>query len=368
MKRSVVIVSGVSLALAGLFGFAVFKNMMIAKYLSNMPEPVLTVNTKPVEQHDWAHKISSTGRLDAVNGVDVSSEVAGRVTEILFQSGELIEAGKSLVRLDASVERAQLASAQAQVRLNTLTEERYRRLRRTSAASQASLDEAVANLAMARANVAQYSREIEKRDIKAPFSGEIGISQIDLGEYIQPGQKIATLQDLSSMDLDFTVSQRFLPQLKVGATVDIVVDAYPDQVFKGTLSAVDPKVDENSGLISLQAHVPNDSGLLRPGMYAKAGINLPPEKDQVIVPQTAVNFSLYGSFVYLVHKDDKGDLRVKQVIVNVLDRNENLAVIKGDVKGGDQVVTAGGVRLSNGSKIKVSEDNYLEAKPAIDKD
>jgi membrane fusion protein (multidrug efflux system) len=368
MKRSVVIVSGVSLALAGLFGLALYKQIKTGEFLANLPEPVLTVNAKAVEQQDWAHTISSTGRLEAVNGVDVSAEVSGRVTEILFSAGQQVKEGVSLIKLDASVEEAKLASAQAQVRLNALTEERYRRLRKTNAASQASLDEAVANLTMARANVTQYSREIEKRDIKAPFDGEIGIGQIDIGEYIQPGQKIATLQDLTAMDLQFTVSQRFLPELKVGATVDVEVDSYPKKVFKGTLTAIDPKVDDKSGLIALKAHVPNPDGLLRPGMYAKAGINLAPEKDQLIVPQSAVSYSLYGSFIYVIREDDKAAQRVYQVMVDVLDRSDNLAVVKGELSDGDMVVTAGGVRLSNGSQVKIAQQDILEAKPAIDKD
>jgi len=368
MKRSVVIVSGVSVVLAGIIGFAIFREHMMNKFLHNMPEPVLTVKVEPIKATDWGRQISATGRLKAVNGVDVSAEVAGRVTDILFVAGQKVSEGMSLVKIDASVEKAQLQSAQAQVRLDKLTEIRYRRLSKTKAASQASLDEAVANLAMARANVEQYKQEIEKKDIKARFSGVIGIRQVDLGEYVQAGQEIATLQDLSAMDLDFTVSQKFLSELKVGAIVDVNVDSYPDKTFKGVLMAVDPKVDENSGLVSVQAHVPNEGGLLRPGMYAKVGVILPSMKSQLVVPQSAINFSLYGSFVYVVRKDDKGDQRVYQAIVDVLDRNANQAAVKGKLQAGDKVVTVGGVRLSNGSKIKMAETTVLEAKPAISLD
>ena len=187
---------------------------------------------------------------------------------------------------------------------------------------------------------------------------------LDLGQYVTAGTKVTTLQDLSGMLMDLSVSQKFLAQLKVGAVVEISVDAYPDTVFTGKLTAIEPKVDAASGLIALQAAFPNADGLLRPGMYAKARIVQPAETGQVVVPQVAVNYSLYGDFVYVVAPDDKGDLRARQIVVTVADRHGNLAAIAKGLKPGDTVVAAGGVKLSNGSKVKAVE-SVLEAKPAI---
>ncbi len=365
MKRGVVIVSGVAVALTGLFGFAMMRERGISAYLKNRPEAVVSVEVTQASSRPWARAITATGRLEAVNGVDVAAEVAGRVVEISVESGKTVPTGTVLARLDTDVERAQLQSARAQVRLNKLTAKRYRSLRRTDAASQAKLDEAEANLVMASAEVSRLERTIDKKDIKAPFPGVLGINCIDIGQYLAAGTKVTTLQDLSAMLMNFSVSQKFLPQIAIGAAVDIIVDAYPDRIFVGRLSAIDPKIDEKSGLIALQAQFLNDSGLLRPGMYAKARIVLPSESGHLVVPQNAINYSLYGDFLYVVRTDDRGDPRAWQTVINVIDRHDNQAAISGDVKAGDRLVAVGGVRLSNGSKVKVVEKSALQAKPAI---
>jgi len=365
MKRGVVVVSGVAVALAGLFGFAMFKERAVGAYLKNRPEPVVSVDVVRVEGRSWSRAIPATGRLEAVNGVDVAAEVAGRVVSIGFTSGQTVAAGASLARLDTDVERAQLQSARAQVRLNKLTAERYRSLRRTDAASQAKLDEAEANLSMAEAEVSRLERTIEKKDIKAPFAGVLGINRLDIGQYVTAGTLVTTLQDLSAMLMDFSVSQRYLPQISVGQPVEISVDAYPDRTFRGRLSAIEPKVDQASGLIAVQAAFPNADGLLRPGMYAKVRVVLPVEENRLVVPQTAVSYSLYGDFVYVVRPDDKGEARATQVVVKVIDRHDNLAQIEGGVKAGEDIVSSGAVRLSNGSKVKVVEKTVLRAKPDI---
>jgi membrane fusion protein (multidrug efflux system) len=363
MKRGVVIVSGVAVALTGLFGFAVVRERMIAKFLKNRPEPVVTVEVTKADDRPWSRAIAATGRLEAVNGVDIAAEVSGRVVSISFEPGRTAPTGAVLARLDSDVERAQLQSARAQVRLNRLTAERYRSLRRTDAASQAKLDEAEANLTMAEAEVVRLERTIEKKEIKAPFPGILGINRLDIGQYVTAGTKVTTVQDLSEMLMDLSVSQKFLPQIAVGSPVVIVVEAYPGRAFSGRLTAIEPKVDEKSGLIALQARFPNEDGALRPGMYAKARILLPSEDGHVVVPQTAINYSLYGDFLYVVRPDDKGEARAFQTVVKVIDRHDNLAAISGDVRSGDQLVAAGGVRLSHGSKVKVAETPVLKTCP-----
>jgi len=365
MKRGVVVVSGVAVVLVGLFGFAAFRERAINTYLKNRPEPVVSVDVVRAEARPWARSIAATGRLEAVNGVDVSAEVAGRVVSIGFTSGQSVAAGASLARLDTDVERAQLQSARAQVRLDKLTAERYRSLRRTNAASQAKLDEAEANLSMAQAEVSRLERTIEKKDIKAPFAGVLGINRLDVGQYVTAGTPVTTLQDLSAMLMDFSVSQKYLPRISVGQAVEISVDSYPDRTFTGRLAAIEPKVDQASGLVAVQAAFPNADGLLRPGMYAKVRVVLPTEADRLVVPQMAVSYSLYGDFVYVVGPDDKGQSRAHQVVVTVVDRRDNLAQIEGKLKAGDEIVSSGAVRLSNGSKVKVADKAILKAKPSV---
>lgn len=365
MKRGIVVVSVVAVALAGIFGFAMYRDKMIGMYLRNMPEPELAVEVVKAESRTWARAIAATGKLEAVNGVDVAAEVEGRVTGVAFRSGQVVEKGAVLARLDADTEKAQLQAARAQVRLDRLTADRYRSLRKTDAASQAKLDEAEANLTIAEAEVVRLERTIDKKEIKAPFGGSLGINRLDLGQYVTAGTKVTTLQDLSGMLMDLSVSQKFLDQLAVGAAVEIGVDAYPGKVFTGKLVAIEPKVDETSGLIALQAAFPNSEGLLRPGMYAKARIVQPAEDGQVVVPQVAVNYSLYGDFVYVVAPDDKGVLRARQAVVKVFDRHQNLTAIAKGIAPGDTVVAAGGVKLSNGAKVKVNETRILEDQPTV---
>lgn len=365
MKRILIVLIGAGVLLGGVFGYTLFRQSMISDFLANMPEPETPVTVTEAQQEDWPRYIPSTGWLKAVNGVDISAEVAGRVKEINFKSGYFVSGSDVLVNLDNDVERAEIQSAQADVRLNELTAERYRKLRRTDAASQARLDEAEANLAIARANVSRLRATIDKKEILAPFDGVLGIREIDVGQYIQPGQAIVTIQDLSSMLLDFSVPQHYLASLSTGQMIEMSVESYPDRVFKGVLTAVEPKVDLRSGLIQVQASFNNDSGLLRPGMFAKVDISLPEDRDQVVIPQTAVSYSLYGDFVYVIKEDDNGDLRAHQQGVTVKDRRRNRVVIESGVEVGDKVITTGSVRLSNGAKIRVVEDGGLAGQSEI---
>ncbi|WP_259781471.1 efflux RND transporter periplasmic adaptor subunit [Aestuariispira ectoiniformans] len=361
MKRILIVLIGAGVLLGGVFGYTLFRQNAISQYLANRPEPTTPVTATEAEAQTWPRFIPATGWLTAVNGVDVSAEVAGRIGELNFKSGYFVAAGDTLVKLDAEVEKAEVRSAQAEVRLNELTAERYRKLRKTDAASQARLDEAEANLSIARANVAKLRATIDKKEIKAPFDGVLGIRGVDLGEYVQPGQKIVTIQDLSSMLLDFSVPQQYLAVISTGQEVQMTVESYPDRVFKGKLTALDPKVDLQSGLIQVQASFSNESGLLRPGMFAKVDIALPAEENQIVVPQTAVSYSLYGDFVYVVKADENGDLRAQQTVVEVKDRRKNRAVLASGVAAGDKVITTGSVRLSNGAKVQIVEDSLSGA-------
>lgn len=365
MKRILIVLIGAGVLLGGVFGYTLFRQNKIAEFLANRPEPTMPVNVTEARNQTWPRYIPATGWLKAVNGVDVSAEVSGRVEKINFQSGYFVSAGDVLVDLDDAVERAEIQSALAEVKLNELTAARYRKLRKSDATSQAKLDEAEANLSIARSNVARLRATIDKKEIKAPFDGVLGIREIDVGQYVQPGQKIVTIQDLSSMLLDFSVPQQYLANISTGQEVKMTVESYSDRVFKGTLTAVEPKVDLSSGLIQVQASFNNDSGLLRPGMFAKVDVALPVEENQVVVPQTAVSYSLYGDFVYVISEDDNGDLRAHQTVVEVKDRRENEAVIGSGVSAGDKVITTGSVRLSNGAKVKIVEDNPLAAQAEV---
>ncbi|MDW2035600.1 multidrug efflux RND transporter periplasmic adaptor subunit VmeC, partial [Vibrio sp. 665] len=208
------------------------------------------------------------------------------------------------------------------------------------------------------ADIESLKATIDRREIKAPFAGVVGIRNVYLGQYIQAGSDIVRLEDSSVMRLRFTVPQTDISCIKLDQEVDIFVDAYPDQPFKGSISAIEPAVNVQSGLIQVQADIPNSDGKLRSGMFARANIIMPKLANQVTLPQTAITFTLYGDNVYIVTEED-GEKRVKQHVVKVGERTKDIAHILEGVKPGDVVVTSGQVRLSNHAKVSIVESNAI---------
>lgn len=206
------------------------------------------------------------------------------------------------------------------------------------------------------ADIESLKATIARREIKAPFAGVIGIRNVFLGQYLQPGTDIVRLEDTSVMRLRFTVPQRDISRISLDQEVDIFVDAYPQTSFKGSISAIEPAVSVQSGLIQVQADIPNSDGKLRSGMFARANIILPKLENQVTLPQTAITYTLYGDNVYIV-SEENGEKRVQQHVVKVGERSESIAHILEGVKPGDVVVTTGQVRLSNGAKVRIVESD-----------
>lgn len=219
-------------------------------------------------------------------------------------------------------------------------------------------DEAEANYFSLSADIESLKASIDRREIRAPFDGTVGIRNVYLGQYLQSGTDIVRLEDTSVMRLRFTVSQTDISRISVGQAVDIFVDAYPEIPFEGSISAIEPAVSVQSGLIQVQADIPNNDGKLRSGMFARANIILPKLENQVTLPQTAITFTLYGDNVYILNEED-GVQRVTQHVVKVGERTADIAHILEGVKAGDTVVTSGQVRLSNGAKVKVVESDAI---------
>lgn len=364
MRKSYIVIGLTVVVLGGVIGFSVFRERMIQQFLANMPEPTISVSAATVGTETWTRKIPAIGTLEAVNGVMISGSQPGLVEVITAQSGATVTKGQRIVELDHDVEDANLKSAEAKVRLGLLTVKRLRSLRVSDATSQAKLDEAEADLNIAAAQADSIRASIEKKIVTAPFDGVIGIIKIDKGQYLQPGEAIVNIQDLSQMLLTATVEQVALPSLKVGQTVKAHLAPYPGEEFSGTLTAIEPQVDTN-GLVKIQARFPNADGKLRPGMFAKLDIEMSTSDSVLVVPQTAITYSLYGDSVYVIAKDEAGDLRVERRSVTVGHRQGAMAEVEAGLKAGDEVVATGALKLNNKSKVSIVEAGSLDASPKI---
>ncbi|MFQ1865705.1 efflux RND transporter periplasmic adaptor subunit [Aeromonas veronii] len=368
MKKWMAIMLLIAIALFGsVIGFNLFKQKMIAQYMANRPEPEFPVTAMVTKAQDWVPTIEAIGFIEPNQGVTLSTELAGTIDAITFESGKPVNADQLLLSLDSTVERANLRASQAKLPAAKAKFDRFQNLYKTSSISKEQLDEAEAAYRSLEADIESLKATIARREVRAPFSGVVGLRNVFLGQYLQPGTDIVRLEDTSVMRLRFTVPQTDISKIKLGQTIKINVDAYPQTQFDGHITAIEPAVNFQSGLIQVQADIPNNDGQLRSGMFARASIILPTVKDQIVIPQTAISFTLYGQNVYVLKEGEETDkegnkvkvLRAKQVVVKAGERRGNDVHVLSGIQAGDQIVLSGQVRLSNDTKVHVVENDAL---------
>jgi membrane fusion protein (multidrug efflux system) len=361
-KRMVIMLVAVAIVFGAVFGFQVFKGIMIRKFMATLSNPPQTVSTTKAGYSQWQPNIEAIGSLRAVKGADLSLEVSGVVDSISFNSGDDVAEGAPLLKLRSDDDAAKLDSLKATAELNQITYDRDQKQFKLQAVSQANLDTDSANLKNANAQVAQQQAILDKKSLRAPFAGHLGIRAVDLGQYLAAGTAIVTLQALDPVFLDFFVPQQAIDQVKLGQTVTVKIDAYKDQTFPGEISAVNPRVDASSRNVQIRATLNNADHKLLPGMYATVEIATGAPQNYITLPQTAITYNPYGDTVYIV--DNKGadpagkpTLIARQTFVTTgATRGDQVAVIKG-VNDGDTVVTAGQIKLHNGSTVLI--DNSI---------
>jgi membrane fusion protein (multidrug efflux system) len=359
IKRMVIMLVAVALVLGGIFGFQVFKASMIKKFMSQMSAPPQTVSTAKAAYAPWQPTIQAVGSLRAVKGADLSLETAGTIDSITFESGDDVEAGTVLLKLRADDDVAKLASLQATAALDHITYDRDLKQAKIQAVSQATLDTDAANLKNAEAQVAEQQAVLDKKTLRAPFAGHLGIRAVDLGQYLGVGTMVVTLQALDPIYLDFFVPQQAVDQVRLHQSLAVKVDAYPKDVFAGEISAINPRVDSGSRNVQVRASLHNADHRLLPGMYATLDIQVGQPERYITLPQTAITYSPYGDSVYVV--DDKGNgpdgkpqLVGRQTFVTTgATRGDQVAVLTG-VKEGETVVVAGQIKLHNGSTVLIN--------------
>jgi len=358
-KRMVIMLVAVAVVFGLIFGFQVFKGVMIKKFIMAASNPPQSVSATKVGYSEWQPKIEAIGTLRAVKGADLSLEVSGIVESISFNSGDDVEEGAPLLKLRTADDVARLQSLQAMAALSEIIYDRDQKQFKMQAVSQATLDTDAANLKNAQAQVAQQQAIIDKKLLRAPFAGHLGIRAVDLGQYLGPGTVIVTLQALDPIFVDFFVPQQSVDQIGLGQAVTVRVDAFKEQTFAGEISAINPKVDLGSRNIQVRATLKNAEHKLLPGMYATVDVAAGAPHNYVTLPQTAITYNPYGDTVYVVvdgksdDADGKPQLIARQTFVTIgPTRGDQVAVLKG-VGEGDTVVTAGQIKLHNGSVVLI---------------
>ena len=370
-KRMVIMLAVVVALFGGLFGFKAFQASMMKKYMSFQMPPA-TVTAMKAEFQTWQPQVKAVGSLRAVRGVDVSSEISGLVRSLHFRSGEWVEEGQVLVELNADADIAQLHAYQAGADLANTSYARDKKQFDIQAVSQATLDAEAADLRSKRAQVAQQQAIVDKKTIRAPFSGRLGISTVNPGQYVNPGDKIVTLQDLNLLYVDFYLPQQELARIVRGQAVAVTTDTYPGRTFMGKITVLNPKVDADTRNFQVEATISNPKHELLPGMYATVDVRAGMVERYLTLPQTAVTYNPYGDTVFIVQekgpgKEGKPLLTVQQSFVSLgLTRGDQVAILSG-VKEGDMVVTSGQLKLRNNSAVvinnKVQPTNEKEPKP-----
>ena len=352
-KRMILMLLFVAVLFGGIFGFKMFQAKMIGAYFANYKAPAVVVAADKSKAVRWNPYLSAIGTLSSRQGVELGVEVSGVVKDINFESGQEVKAGELLIQLDDAIEQADLKSFQAQLKLAQINFDRDKQLVEKRLASQDQYDKSQAELEQAMALVEQTRAIIDKKKLKAPFSGKLGILQVDPGEYITAGTTVASLQSLDKLHLDFSLPEKELPKLAIGQQIEFRVDAYREEIFKARLIALDSRIDPNTRTISVRAEVSNSDHRLIPGMFTEVTLVLEPAVDYVVVPQTAVIYSLYGEEVYVL-SEGEGDNLVAQRKSVTSGQVKNGWVIVDGLDAGVLVATDGQLKLSNGAEVVVA--------------
>ena len=358
-KRMIIMLALAAVVLIIIFGYEAFKSYMISKFMRSFANPPQTVSTIVATTQEWQPTTTAVGSLRAVNGADLSLEVAGVVDKLYFDSGNDVSAGTVLMTLRSDDDVAKLHALQATAELDAINLARDEKQLKVNAVSKAQVDTDSATLRNAQAQVAEQQAVVDKKTLRAPFAGHLGIRAVDVGQYLNAGTTIVTLQALDPIYVDFTLPQQALSEIREGQLMTATVDTFPDQNFVGKITAINPQVDVATRNVSVRATLANPDHLLLPGMYAKVTIDVGSEERYVTLPQTAVIYNPYGNTVYLLQdkgKDAQGHplLQAQQAFVTTgPTRGDQVAILKA-VDAGATVVTAGQMKLRNGSPVVVN--------------
>ncbi len=354
---AVVVVLIIAGALAGIKALQIKTLVEAGKSFAPPPESVAVAT---VREDKWQGTLTAIGSVTAIQGVTVTPEIAGTVSEISFESGAVVNKGDLLVRLDTSSEEAQLRAIEAQQELAKINLGREQSLRKENIGAQSDLDSAEALMKQTVANADGIKATIAKKTIRAPFTGQLGIRQVNLGQYVDAGKPIVWLQTITPVYADFALPQQELSQLSNGMPARLLIDAYPDHSFEGSLSAINPGLDQTTRSVSLRATFENTNQLLRPGMFARVELLLPGHQDVLVIPATSVLRAPSGDSVYVVEPggaDGKSGLKVRQQLVRIGREKGDFISIESGLKVGEHIVSSGQFKLRSGMAVVEQNQN-----------
>jgi multidrug efflux system membrane fusion protein len=356
------IIVGLLLALlvGALVGFNAFRSHMIAQFFANNKPPPATVTVAEAKSEVIPNLLTAVGELVAVHQVNVTSDVSGRITDIMFTAGSDVKSGSPLVQLFDGPDQGDLASFKAQATGAQLALDRAKQLAARQFGPQSTVDAAQATYDQATAGIAKTQALISQKLVRAPFDGELGVRHVEVGQYLTAGTQIVTLTDLSTLYANFTVTEKESAKLKVGHAVRLAVDAYPGRTFEGKITAIEPQIASDTRNIRVQGTIDNPDHILKPGMFTTTTVVLPDKAAVVTVPETAVDYTLYGDSVFLITEkkedDGKTSLTVVRTFVRTGNRVEGRAEILSGLKAGDRVVAVGQLKLQSGAAVAISTD------------
>ena len=361
-KRMMWMLIGTGIVFGGVFGMKWFGGKMMNQYFDNKALPAATISSAAAKSEVWAASLSGVGSVVASNGADVTTESGGIIAALHFESGARVKKGDLLVSLSAATEQADVQRLQAQANLAKSEFSRLERLYKLDAISKSELDRAQADLSAARAGADAQRAKLAQKQIRAPFSGQLGIRQVNVGQYLSAGTPIVSLQAINPVFVDFTLPEQNQAAVQNGQTVSVVVDSQPGRKFSGVISAIEPMMDSKTRNFKVRARFNNADEALRPGLFARASIGLANTASVVTIPQTSVSYNPYGNSVYVIQSvkgksaDGKvtDELVVRRRFVKTGETRGDLVVVTDGLKAGEQVATSGLLKLQNDSKVKIN--------------
>lgn len=366
-KRMMVLLIAAVVVFGGLIGAKWFGNRMMNQFFDNMPMPAVVVSATTVKSDTWTSEVTAVGSVAAVQGANLTTEVSGIVQKIHFDNGAEVNAGDVILTLDSATDGAQLKALQAAERLAQLERNRIQALFERKSISKSEYDKRQSELEQAQANVAAQQARLEQKTLRAPYTGRLGIRQVNLGQYVAAGDPIIGLQALDPMFINFTLPEQRYRDVKVGIDVRAQTDALGDTSFNGRISAIEPEIDADTRNFKVQATFANPQQQLRPGMFARIALNVGEQREVVVVPRSAISFNPYGNSVYVLTpseqkgEDGKPQLVAKQRFVKTGEMRGDLIVVDDGLKVGETVATSGLLKLRSGATVVVNNSVQPDA-------
>ena len=364
-KRAAVLVIGSLILVSTLAGMKALQISALIKHQKGLAPPPVTVTSAQARRVSWPTELTAVGSVSAVQGITVAAELAGPVTEIAFEAGREVRRGDLLIRQDTAMEQAQLPGAEAAAELARLNRERDIRMYQDKAVSQVERDTAVAAYEQAVAQVNTIKATLDKKTLRAPFAGRLGVRQVSLGQLLRVGDPIVTLEALDPVFVDFSLPQQELGKVRPGQGVRVACDALPGRTLTGRVTAVSPQVDSDTRNVRVQATLPNPAGSLRPGMFVTVALGLPGRNEVLAIPATAVLYAPYSDSVFVIEPgpDGRGSA-LRQQIVRLGEKRGDLVAVTGGLEAGQQVASTGVFKLNNGQAAVVDNTLAPDFQPA----